>query len=133
MSKVTMLVGVLLLGVTIGIRLLNGEISSSTAYIPSAVGLPLLVLGFLSQALPQKRKLLMHIAVTVGLLGLLASIVPVVLQISKLARGESLDPVRAGSVFSMALLCAVYVFLCVKSFIDARKSRGSSTETKESA
>ena len=133
MSKVTMLVGVLLLGVTIGIRLLNGEISSSTAYIPSAVGLPLLVLGFLSQALPQKRKLLMHIAVTVGLLGLLASIVPVVLQISKLARGESLDPVRAGSVFSMALLCAVYVFLCVKSFIDARKSRDSSTETKESA
>jgi hypothetical protein len=64
----------------------------------------------------------MHIAVSVGLLGALASIVPIILQLSKLAKGESLDPIRAGSVFSMAILCGLYVFLCVKSFINARQS-----------
>jgi len=90
-----------------------------------------LLLGFLADKQPMQRKLLMHIAVTVGLLGALASLVPTVIQLLKLAKGESLDPMRAGSVFSMAILCGLYVFLCVKSFINARKNReaGKSTES----
>jgi hypothetical protein len=50
---------------------------------------------------------------------------PIILQISKLAKGESLDPLRAGSVFAMAILCGLYVTLCVQSFIKARKNRES--------
>lgn len=120
-----MLFGALLLGISLIILAITQKIGSPTIFIPSIVGIPLLVLGFLSDKMPAKRKLLMHIAVTVGLLGALASLMPIGLQISKLAKGEALDPVRAGSVFSMAVLCGIYVFLCVKSFINARKSTRS--------
>lgn len=121
-----MLFGALLLGISLVILAITQKIGSPSIFIPAVVGVPLLLLGFLTQQLPSKRKLLMHIAVTVGLLGALASIVPIILQISKLAKGESLDPLRAGSVFSMAILCGLYVLLCVQSFINARKNREAS-------
>jgi len=125
MPKITMLFGALLLGISLIILAITQKIGSPTIFIPSVVGIPLLILGFLSDKLPAKRKLFMHIAVTVGLLGALASLMPIGLQISKLAKGEALDPVRAGSVFAMAILCGIYVFLCVKSFINARKANTS--------
>ncbi|MFM8402460.1 MAG: hypothetical protein ACKOAH_31935, partial [Pirellula sp.] len=108
MAKTTMLFGALLLGISLVILAITQKIGSPSIFIPAVVGVPLLLLGFLPQQLPSKRKLLMHIAVTVGLLGALASIVPIILQISKLAKGKSLDPLRAGSVFSMAILCGLY-------------------------
>jgi peptidoglycan/LPS O-acetylase OafA/YrhL len=122
MSKITMLFGALLVGISLIVLALTQKMGSPTIFIPALVGIPLLALGFLSENQPAKRKLWMHIAVSVGLLGALASIVPIILQLSKLAKGESLDPIRAGSVFSMAILCGLYVFLCVKSFINARQS-----------
>ncbi|MFM8571354.1 MAG: hypothetical protein ACKOAU_07135 [Pirellula sp.] len=125
MPKITMLFGALLVGISLIILAITQKVGSPSIFIPAVVGIPLLVLGYLSQAIPTKRKLFMHIAVTVGLLGALASIVPIGLQLSKIARGEVLDPLRAGSVFSMAILCGIYEFLCVKSFIKARKSEGS--------
>jgi hypothetical protein len=122
MPKITVLFGTLLLGISLLILAINQSFSSPSIFIPAAVGLPLIVLGVLSERLPGKRKLFMHIAVTIGLLGALASLVPIKKQLTELASGNALDPVRAGSVFSMAILCASYVFLCVKSFINARKT-----------
>lgn len=120
-----MLFGALLLGISLVILAITQKIGSPSIFIPALVGVPLLILGFLAEKQPGNRKLLMHIAVTVGLLGALASIMPIILQISKLAKGESLDPLRAGSVFAMAILCGLYVTLCVQSFIKARKNRES--------
>jgi hypothetical protein len=125
MAKTTMLFGTLLLGISLVILAITQKIGSPSIFIPALVGVPLLILGFLAEKQPGNRKLLMHIAVTVGLLGALASIMPIILQISKLAKGESLDPLRAGSVFAMAILCGLYVTLCVQSFIKARKNRES--------
>ena len=116
-----MLFGALLVGISLIILAITQKIGSPSIFIPAAVGIPLFLLGLLSDRLPAKRKLLMHIAVTVGLVGALASLMPIGLQIAKLAKGEELDPLRAGSVFSMAILSGTYVFLCVKSFINARK------------
>jgi uncharacterized membrane protein len=89
---------------------------SVTALIPAFVGLPLLLLGLL--ALKESlRKHAMHAAAAVGLLGFLAS------------AGRLLWTRFAGttaavlSQASMAVLCAVFVGLCVKSFIDARRAR----------
>lgn len=132
MAKTTILFGALLLGISLVILAITQKIGSPSIFIPAIVGIPLLVLGFLAEKQPWNRKLLMHIAVTVGLLGALASIVPIILQLSKLAKGESLDPLRAGSVFSMAILCGLYVLLCVQSFIQARKNR-EATNSGESA
>jgi hypothetical protein len=102
------------------------DMVSPTALIPAAFGLLLVILGIVARD-PGKRKHAMHAAAMVGLLGLLGSgrgltkIVP-------LLSGEPVD--RPNAVITqaiMALLCAVFVVLCVKSFVDARRSRGAET------
>jgi len=72
-----------------------------------------------------KRKMAMHIAVTVGLLGFLGT-VPGLLKIgTMLSGGEVTRPAAVIAQSIMAVLMAVYVAMCVKSFIDARKRRAS--------
>ena len=42
--------------------------SSATSYIPSFLGLPLIIFSFLTLKFPSKRKLFMHIVVIFGLI-----------------------------------------------------------------
>jgi hypothetical protein len=94
---------------------------SWTAFIPSIFGAVLAVLGCL--ALQEKmRKHAMHAAVVFGLIGLIAAAaraVPVGLS------GEIKNPLAFGMQVAMAVTCAVFVGLCIKSFIDARRRRQS--------
>ena len=95
---------------------INGN-ASLTALIPSLFGLILMVLGHLSNAKEDLRKHLMHAAVLVGLIGF---IVPLVRIIPKL--GDFTFNFASAMLISMSLLCLAFVILCVKSFIDARRS-----------
>lgn len=90
---------------------------SFTALIPSFFGLVLMILGHISNAKENLRKHLMHVAVLVGLVGF---IVPLTRIIPKL--GEFQLTFAAAMLISMSVLCLVFVALCVKSFIDARRS-----------
>jgi fluoride ion exporter CrcB/FEX len=95
---------------------------SVTALIPAAFGLLLVIFGMLARD-EKRRKLAMHIAVTVGLLGFLGT-VSGLFQLPALLSGGVVE--RPGAVVSksiMAVLMAVYVGMCVKSFIDARRRR----------
>jgi zinc transporter ZupT len=95
---------------------------SPTALIPAAFGLLLVIFGALARD-DKRRKMAMHIAVTVGLLGFLGT-VSGLLKLPALLSGGVVD--RPGAVVSksiMAVLMAVYVGMCVKSFIDARRRR----------
>ncbi len=95
---------------------------SVTALIPAAFGLLLVVFGALARD-EKRRKMAMHIAVTIGLLGFLGT-VSGLLQLPTLLSGGGVA--RPGAVVSksiMAALMAVYVGMCVKSFIDARRRR----------
>jgi hypothetical protein len=95
---------------------------SVTALIPAAFGLLLVIFGALAQD-EKRRKMAMHIAVTVGLLGFLGTVTGL-LQLPTLLSGGIVE--RPGAVVSksiMAVLMAVYVGMCVKSFIDARRRR----------
>jgi hypothetical protein len=97
---------------------------SVTALIPAAFGLLLVVFGALALD-DKRRKLAMHIAVTVGLLGFLGT-VSGLFQLPALLSGGAVQ--RPGAVISksiMAVLMAVYVAMCVKSFIDARRKRAA--------
>jgi hypothetical protein len=91
---------------------------SPTALIPSGFGVVMLlcVAGIVFK--PGLRKHIMHAAAVVGVLGFLGGFMPVM-------RAGSLDfnksSVRTGLI--MALICTIFVGLCVKSFIDARKAR----------
>ncbi len=94
---------------------------SPTALIPAGFGIVLMLCGFL--ALNAKlRKHVMHLAVIVGLVGAIGGFMPLIRQYNKTG---SFDPKTPSAISGelMILICVVFVGLCVKSFIDARKAR----------
>jgi hypothetical protein len=92
---------------------------SATALIPAGVGALLLVLGLLAF---QERLLkhAMHAAAAIGLLGLAAAGSRLVFT---LLRKGKIEGVGGASLTMMALLCGVFLALCVNSFIQARRRR----------
>ena len=93
-----------------------------TALIPAALGLLLGIFGILALN-PSRRKLFMHINVTLGLLGFLGTVMGLIQWFQMLAGATVKNPPATESKASMALLCLIYVALCVRSFIAARKAR----------
>jgi hypothetical protein len=96
-----------------------------TALIPAWFGLALGIFGFLAISPSEaRRKLFMHINVTIGLLGFLGGAIEAVRGYAH-ARSLGLEPnhIALLSKISMAGLMLVYVILCVRSFIDARRAR----------
>ena len=93
-----------------------------TALIPAAFGLLLAIFGAMARD-DKRRKMAMHIAVTVGLLGFLGSASGLLKLGALLSGGEVERPAAIVAQSIMAVLMAVYVAMCVKSFIDARRRR----------
>lgn len=97
---------------------------SPTALIPAAFGLVLVITGYLGRA-PERRKLMLHIAAVVALLGFLGG-APGLTKVAGLIGGEPVArPAAVVSQSVMALLCLVFLYLCVRSFVNARRSRTS--------
>lgn len=96
--------------------------ASPTALIPSVFGTALVILGWLAYD-DRRRKTAMHIAAAVGLLGFLGSLRGL-LRLPGLLTGAAVErPLAVASQSIMAALTGVFVALCVKSFIDARRPR----------
>jgi len=94
--------------------------ASLTALIPAAFGVVLAALGAAARN-DARRKLAMHIAVVVGLIGFFGS-VSGLLKLPRLVAGDEVArPLAVVAQSVMALLTAYFVVLCVKSFIDARR------------
>lgn len=113
-----------LLGVGSYVAALAGMTASGpspTALIPAFVGIPLIICGAIVSAKPHLRKHVMHAAATIGLLGMFGAFGRAVSTIAKDSSKISAFPVLCQ--LAMGLLCLVFVVLCVKSFIDARKAR----------
>lgn len=91
--------------------------ASFTALIPSIFGILLMVLGHIASSKESLRKHIMHVAVVIGLLGFL---LPAGRILSTL--GNFTLSFAAVMLIVMAVLCGTFVALCVKSFIDARRS-----------
>jgi hypothetical protein len=95
-----------------------------TALIPAGLGLLLGIFGSLSFSPDAgKRKLFMHINVTLGLLGFLGTVMGLIQWFQMLGGAVVKNPPATESKAIMALLCLIYVALCVRSFIAARKAR----------
>lgn len=124
MAKVTIVFGILLIILGLAGFFGTGAIHY-TALIPTWWGAALCVGGFLAISPSEKRrKIFMHINVTVGLLGLIGAIAAA-LQGYGHARSLGIDPdyVALAAKLTMAVLLLIYVNLCVRSFIQARSSR----------
>lgn len=96
--------------------------ASLTALIPAILGILLAGLGFAARAKENLRKHLMHGAVLIGLLGLLGT-ASSFLKIPALFDGTAERPAAVAAQLATALVSLVFVILCVKSFIDARRNR----------
>lgn len=123
MAKLTLVLAVLL--VILGLVSYIGTGSQHpTALIPVWFGLALGVGGFLAISPDEKRrKLFMHINVTIGLLGFLGSAAKAIQGYTHAhSSGIAPDVIALESQAAMALLTLVYVLLCVRSFVAARRS-----------
>lgn len=132
MSSITVVTGLLLTAVGVYGRFGTGT-TSNTALIPAGLGLALVLLGALSRA-ARLRMHAMHAAVLVGLFGLFGCAVmavpklPSLVADGKVTRPDGSDATTAVvSQTVTGLLCAAFVALCAKSFVDARRARRSLT------
>jgi uncharacterized membrane protein len=124
MARVTYVFGVLLIALGLVGFWGTGSIHY-TALIPTWFGLALVVGGILAISPSEaRRKVFMHINVTVGLLGLIGSLVEALRGYAS-ARAAGLEPdhIALAAKLTMAGLLLIYVNLCVRSFIQARRSR----------
>jgi hypothetical protein len=123
MAKITVLFGVLLILLGVASYLLTGH-KFPTSLIPVAFGILLVTFGSMAETPETRRRMLfMHIAVTVGLLGFLAT-APALLSAVQLFKGKLFPyPAAIEEKAAMSLLLLIYVVLCVRSFIAARRSR----------
>jgi hypothetical protein len=124
MAKTTVVFGVLLI-ILGAVGYFGTGSAHPTALIPAWFGLALAAGGILAISPNEKRrKIFMHINVAVGLVGFIGAIVAA-LQGYGAARSAGIVPdyIALTAKLAMAVLCAIYVNLCVRSFIQARRSR----------
>jgi hypothetical protein len=123
MAKVTLVFAVLMAALGLAGYLGTGS-QHPTALIPTWFGLALGIFGwFAISPSESRRKLFMHVNVTIGLVGFLGGLVEAVRGYAS-ARAAGLEPdhIALASKSTMAVLMLIYVLLCVRSFIAARRS-----------
>jgi hypothetical protein len=128
MAKATIFCGMLLtlLGVICyGFAVQLGAAQRSmTALIPAFLGVILILLGWFAWIKPSLRMHLMHGAVTLALLGFIASagrFIAVMINHPNIGVGTAANLI-------MAIICLVFVIACVRSFVNARKERARGFE-----
>ena len=113
--NVTLGYGVFLIAWGIVISIVS-QAESFTSYIPSMLGAPLSVSGFMVMRKPEDRKLWMHVAATFGLLCALFG------TRFFMVMGDGIT-YASGSQLMLLITGTAYTVLCVRSFIGARKAR----------
>jgi hypothetical protein len=123
LAKLTLVLALLLVILGLAGYLGTGSLHP-TALIPAWFGLALGICGFLAISPNEKRrKLFMHINVTIGLLGFIGAAGKAVQgYLHATSAGLAPDKIALGSQLTMAVLLLIYVILCVRSFIAARRS-----------
>lgn len=117
MGPIAILFG-LALSILGGVLYALAEVRSVTALIPTFFGVALIVLGLLAR-IDKARMHVMHLAALLGLIGL---IFPAYRAGIALVAGRGFSLPVVGQLI-MAGLCSVFLALCIKSFIDARRAR----------
>ncbi len=123
MAKVTLFFAVALIALGLVGYISTGS-AHPTALIPAVLGVLLGIFGALAMSPNDgRRKLFMHINVTLGLLGFLGTVMGLIQWCEMLAGTAVKNPPATESKAAMALICLIYVALCVRSFIAARRAR----------
>ena len=117
MESVSIIYGIFLIIWGIAVSLISSS-NSLTSFIPTIFGLPILLFSILSVKFQNRKKLFMHIVVTFGLIVFIGG-----LDFSRgLIKGTSFTNMWADiSKLMMLITGLTFTYLCIKSFIFARK------------
>ena len=124
MPTLAIVFGIILDAMGFGAYVATGA-HSVTALIPTFFGTIIFLCGLLSVFIPKIRMHLMHVAALVGLLGTLGGLGMGLPKLGALIAGTAERPLASGMQIAMGVVCLVFLVLCVKSFIDARRARKS--------
>jgi hypothetical protein len=97
--------------------------SHYTSLIPAVFGSIIFLCGFFAAIKPSIRMHVMHVAALTGLLGTLGGLGMGLPKLGALMAGTAQRPLAVGLQITMGVICLVFLILCVKSFIDARRAR----------
>ncbi len=119
-EKITLAIG---LAMTIwgGVVTILSDSQSLTSLIPSAVGLPMLVVGYLSIKYEHRKSFFMHLAVVLGLIMFIGG-----LDIIRTLLGNGIIFKNIWADLSKLFLLVFggfHTYLCIKSFRHIRKIR----------
>ncbi len=98
------------------------ELHAGTSLIPAGFGAVLVLCGLIAMN-PGLRKHAMHVAAMVALIGFGAGAVMGFPNLASALRNEALRPAAVKMQSLMGAVCGIFLALCIKSFIDARKRR----------
>ncbi|MEM9290880.1 MAG: hypothetical protein AAGD01_04305 [Acidobacteriota bacterium] len=120
MPIITIVYGLLLILLGVVGYFATGQ-ESVTALIPTFFGVPVLISGFIARN-EARLKHAMHAAATLALLGLFGTITAIPQAFSALTGGGEAGAAVLSRA-TMGILSLVFVVLCVRSFIAARRAR----------
>ena len=119
MESVSIIYGIFLIIWGIAVSLISSS-NSLTSFIPTIFGLPILLFSILSVKFQNRKKLFMHIVVTFGLIVFIGGLD----FLRGLIKGTSFTNMWADiSKLMMLITGLTFTYLCIKSFIFARKNR----------
>ena len=118
-EKLSIYYGIFLILWGVVISFISGS-ESFTSYIPSILGVPILIFSYLSIKFISKKKIFMHIVVLFGLIIAFGGLD----FIRSLVRGNAFENIYADLSKVMMLITGLFfTFQCVRSFIHAKKMR----------
>ena len=110
----TALYGLFMVIWTFSISAISGS-TSITSMIPAFIGVPLALIGLMSIIKPTFRKILMHIAVLIGVIAFLGGL--------DFFRGMFSNYYAGLSKLMLLITGFAYVYFCVQSFIFVRRQK----------
>ena len=123
MERLSIFYGLFLIFWGIIVSFLSGS-NSLTSYIPSLLGIPVLIFAYLSTKFISKKKMFMHIVVLLGLIIAIGGFD----FLRSLITGNAFENYWADiSKLMMLISGLLFVHQCVRSFIHARKIRDLNT------
>jgi hypothetical protein len=124
MAKFTLVTALVLIILGVAFFVATGS-HAPTALIPAYFGIVLGIFGLLARTEDSKRRMIfMHVAVTIGLLGVIFPGWRAASAFLASTGGAAIArPLAVKEEFIMAVICLIFVLMCVRSFIVARRAR----------
>ncbi|MGH8047034.1 MAG: hypothetical protein ACREKL_07285 [Chthoniobacterales bacterium] len=129
MPGLSIIFGVLLAVIAVGFYVATGS-KAPTALIPAGFGLLLIVCGIIGLAKPALRMHAMHGSALLGLIGAGAGLGMSLPKLPDIIAEVFGQHAAVWEKLAMGVISLVFLGLCVKSFVDARRARKAQSASR---